>query len=52
MGRGKAVDMTPNSHVGNFMAAFAEGQAVHSGWIVGWGVKSGYNRAFLLVPNY
>jgi uncharacterized membrane protein len=23
-----------------------------SGWIVGWGVKSGLYRAFLLVPNY
>jgi probable HAF family extracellular repeat protein len=24
----------------------------NSGWIVGWGVKSGYDRAFVLVPNY
>ena len=24
----------------------------NSGWIVGWGVKNGYDRAFLLVPNY
>ena len=24
----------------------------NSGWIAGWGVKGGYDRAFLLVPNY
>ena len=24
----------------------------NSGWIAGWGVKNGYDRAFLLVPNY